>query len=145
VTEGSSPRDDLLRAVHVSFATGAMPAATWHVQNGTPLFALQELGGWESPEMVRRYAHLAADHLAPYAERLGVPPLKTAAQIRHRADSGKAVAISQKRVGLGAVEWSRTTDLLITNQLFMVMGALASATEATRQHRSVSRRTWRSR
>jgi integrase len=45
--------------------------ATWHVQNGTPLFALQELGGWESPEMVRRYAHLAADHLAPYAERLG--------------------------------------------------------------------------
>jgi hypothetical protein len=40
------------------------------VQNGTPLFALQELGGWQSPEMVRRYAHLAADHLAPYAERL---------------------------------------------------------------------------
>jgi integrase len=45
--------------------------ASWHVQSGTPLFALQEMGGWESPEMVRRYAHLAADHLAPYAERLG--------------------------------------------------------------------------
>jgi integrase len=45
--------------------------ASWHVQSGTPLFALQELGGWESAEMVRRYAHLAADHLAPYAERLG--------------------------------------------------------------------------
>jgi integrase len=44
--------------------------ASWHVQNGTPLFALQELGGWESPEMVRRYAHLSADHLAPYARRL---------------------------------------------------------------------------
>ena len=44
--------------------------ASWHVQNGTPLFALQELGGWQSPGMVRRYAHLAADHLAPYAERL---------------------------------------------------------------------------
>jgi len=28
------------------------------------------MGGWESPEMVRRYAHLAADHLAPFAERL---------------------------------------------------------------------------
>ena len=27
--------------------------------------------GWASTEMVRRYAHLAADHLAPYAERLG--------------------------------------------------------------------------
>jgi integrase len=45
--------------------------ASWHVQNGTPLFALQELGGWESPEMVRRYAHLTAEHLAPYADRLG--------------------------------------------------------------------------
>ena len=44
--------------------------ASWHVQQGTPSYALQELGGWESPEMVRRYAHLAADHLAPYADRL---------------------------------------------------------------------------
>ena len=44
--------------------------ASWHVQHGTPLFALQELGGWESPEMVRRYAHLTAEHLAPYADRL---------------------------------------------------------------------------
>jgi integrase len=44
--------------------------ASWHVQSGTPMFALQEMGGWESSEMVRRYAHLAADHLAPYAERL---------------------------------------------------------------------------
>jgi integrase len=45
--------------------------ASWHVQNGTPLFVLQELGGWASAEMVRRYAHLGAGHLAPYAERLG--------------------------------------------------------------------------
>ncbi|OIQ95298.1 tyrosine recombinase XerC [mine drainage metagenome] len=44
--------------------------ASWHVQNGTPLFALQELGGWESPEMVRRYAHFSAEHLAPYADKL---------------------------------------------------------------------------
>ena len=44
--------------------------ASWHIQGGTPLFALQELGGWESAEMVRRYAHLAADHLSPWADRL---------------------------------------------------------------------------
>jgi integrase len=44
--------------------------ASWHVQQGTPLYALQELGDWESPEMVRRYAHLSAEHLAPYADRL---------------------------------------------------------------------------
>jgi integrase len=44
--------------------------ASWHVQGGTPQFALQELGGWRSAEMVRRYAHLGAEHLAPYADRL---------------------------------------------------------------------------
>ena len=40
------------------------------MQGGTPLFALQDLGGWESAEMVRKYAHLAANHLAPWADRL---------------------------------------------------------------------------
>jgi integrase len=44
--------------------------ASWHVQQGTPRHALQELGGWESSEMVRRYAHFSAEHLAPYADRL---------------------------------------------------------------------------
>ncbi len=47
--------------------------ASWHVQAGTPLNVLQELGGWESASMVRRYAHFAADHLAEYAERLARP------------------------------------------------------------------------
>lgn len=44
--------------------------ASWHVQNGTPLHVLQELGAWESVEMVRRYAHLGQNHLADYAENL---------------------------------------------------------------------------
>lgn len=44
--------------------------ASWHVQGGTPLNVLQELGGWASNSMVQRYAHLAADHLAPWADRL---------------------------------------------------------------------------
>jgi len=44
--------------------------ASWHVQNGTPLHVLQELGAWESVEMVRRYAHLGQNHLAEYAESL---------------------------------------------------------------------------
>lgn len=60
--------------------------ASWHVQNGTPLFVLQELGGWESVEMVRRYAHLAADHLAPFADRLSalsVPASEFTARLRH--------------------------------------------------------------
>jgi beta-glucosidase/6-phospho-beta-glucosidase/beta-galactosidase len=40
------------------------------VQTGTPLHVLQELGGWESVEMVRRYAHLSSEHLAVYVDRL---------------------------------------------------------------------------
>ena len=44
--------------------------ASWHVQNGTPLNVLQELGGWSSYEMVQRYAHLAPDHLSNYANNL---------------------------------------------------------------------------
>jgi hypothetical protein len=35
----------------------------WHAQQGTPMSVLQELGGWESEQMVRRYAHFAPEHL----------------------------------------------------------------------------------
>ena len=44
--------------------------ASWHVQAGTPLYELQQLGGWESAEMVRRYAHLAPEHLAKAAANI---------------------------------------------------------------------------
>ena len=44
--------------------------ASWHVQAGTPLHVLQELGGWECVEMVRKYAHLSSEHLAGYVDRL---------------------------------------------------------------------------
>jgi len=47
--------------------------ASWHVQAGTPLHVLQELGGWASPEMVQRYAHLSAAHLEDYANNIGGP------------------------------------------------------------------------
>lgn len=42
--------------------------ASWHVQRGTPLMVLKELGGWETIEMVQKYAHLAPSHLADHAE-----------------------------------------------------------------------------
>jgi integrase len=44
--------------------------ASWHVQSGTPLLALQELGGWESVEMVRRYAHFSPPILSSFAANL---------------------------------------------------------------------------
>jgi len=43
--------------------------ASWHVQSGTPLHVLQELGGWSSLAMVQCYAHLSARHLAEHAEK----------------------------------------------------------------------------
>lgn len=45
--------------------------ASWHVQNGTPLYDLQEMGGWKSEKMVRRYAHLAPANLAKHAQVVG--------------------------------------------------------------------------
>ncbi|WP_235471216.1 site-specific integrase [Herbaspirillum hiltneri] len=54
--------------------------ASWHVQNGTPLYVVQELGGWESYEMVRRYAHLSAAHLKIFADNLS-PLIKPSALI----------------------------------------------------------------
>lgn len=44
--------------------------ASWHVQAGTRLYVLQELGRWECLEMVRKYAHLASDHLVQYVDRM---------------------------------------------------------------------------
>jgi len=49
--------------------------ASWHIQSGTPLHALKELGGWSDYKMVLRYAHLAPEHLAEYAERIN--PIRT--------------------------------------------------------------------
>jgi integrase len=48
--------------------------ASWHVQAGTPLHVLQELGGWECVEMVRKYAHLSSAHLREYVDRVQRAP-----------------------------------------------------------------------
>lgn len=45
--------------------------ASWHVQNGTPLYHVQEMGGWKSAAMLRRYAHLAPAQLNRDAEVIG--------------------------------------------------------------------------
>ncbi|MBC0853830.1 site-specific integrase [Pantoea stewartii] len=41
--------------------------ASWHVQDGTPLMVLKELGGWEKLEMVNKYAHLSGEHLSKFS------------------------------------------------------------------------------
>lgn len=44
--------------------------AGWLIQSGVPLSVLQEMGGWESVDMVRRYAHLAPNHLSEHARHI---------------------------------------------------------------------------
>jgi site-specific recombinase XerD len=44
--------------------------ASWHVQNGTALHELQQLGGRSNYEMVLRYVHLSSEHLKVAAERI---------------------------------------------------------------------------
>ena len=42
--------------------------ASWLAQQETPMNVLQELGGWESEKMVRRYANLSKSQLMQHAE-----------------------------------------------------------------------------
>ena len=44
--------------------------ASWHAQAGTSPAELQELGGWSTPQMVNRYAHLGGEHLKTAASRI---------------------------------------------------------------------------
>lgn len=44
--------------------------ASWLVQEGVPLYALQEMGGWKTAAMVRKYAHLSPAHNLRYAQRI---------------------------------------------------------------------------
>lgn len=44
--------------------------ASWHVQNGTPIYVLKELGGWADMEMVQKYAHLSPGHLSQHVENV---------------------------------------------------------------------------
>lgn len=44
--------------------------ASWLRQSDVPTWVLQELGGWKSESMVRRYAHMSVKHLQPYADQL---------------------------------------------------------------------------
>ncbi|MDR5771087.1 MULTISPECIES: site-specific integrase [unclassified Caballeronia] len=52
--------------------------ASWHVQNGTPLERLKQMGGWSDYSMVLRYAHLAPDHLVEHAESVTIWAQSTA-------------------------------------------------------------------
>lgn len=45
--------------------------ATLHMQAGTPLHVVQQLGGWASAQMTQRYAHFTPGHLAGHVAAFG--------------------------------------------------------------------------
>ena len=61
--------------------------ASWHVQAGTPLHAVQALGGWASPTLVSRYGHHDASSLQGYAAAV---PLQGATVTKSKARARKA-------------------------------------------------------
>ncbi|MBY0498521.1 MAG: tyrosine-type recombinase/integrase [Nitrosomonas sp.] len=41
--------------------------ASWLTQKGVPLNVIEEMGAWESTEIVKRYAHLAPERFRRHA------------------------------------------------------------------------------
>lgn len=68
--------------------------ASWHAQDGTPMHALQTLGGWQTPSMVQRYAHLGLCDLKRYAEQVRIEPTSgyDLATYQERATTGDAAS-----------------------------------------------------
>lgn len=77
---GAPVHDVTTRAWHDACARAGVPDftfhdfrhtwASWHVQRGTPLEVLQQLGGWATYEMVLKYGHLGRSHVAHWADNV---------------------------------------------------------------------------
>lgn len=65
--------------------------ASWHAMAGTSMQELQELGGWETAAMVRKYAHLSARHLAEAADRISAPQLQNLLQSEGGESTGTGI------------------------------------------------------
>ncbi len=76
--------------------------ATRHVESGTDLLALKELGGWRTLEMVQRYAHPSQEYLSSQAKNIDAKskevsnePFKSVARISERGNEEKSKKSSQ--------------------------------------------------
>ena len=72
--------------------------ASWHVQSGTSLPELMELGGWKSYEMVLRYAHLAPEKLSFVAGRIERQPSKLVDQTLRSENVAKNATLALRSV-----------------------------------------------
>lgn len=61
--------------------------ASWLRQNDVPTWVLQELGGWKSEVMVRRYAHMSVKHWQPHADQLIFKDIKAPSQVSEKIEA----------------------------------------------------------
>jgi len=66
--------------------------ASWLAQKGVPMHDIQEMGGWETAAMVRRYTHLSPAHLAHRAKLLDGVIDTNSAQSVERASEGESLS-----------------------------------------------------
>ena len=85
--------------------------ASWHVQAGTPLYVLKELGGWETLEMVKKYAHMDAGHLARFASAVTFWAHQ-ASEMQNATGEGGVKPLIDKE-NSGGASGTRTPDLRI--------------------------------
>lgn len=81
--------------------------ASWHVQAGTPLLVLKELGGWSSLSMVERYAHLAPSHLAQHSNNI---ELRGLSEVLVNQEKTPLTDCSESGVDIGGLCGDRTHD-----------------------------------
>jgi len=48
--------------------------ASWHIQAGTPMEVVQELGGWSTHEAMKIYAHHSPTSLSKWTENISTKP-----------------------------------------------------------------------
>lgn len=85
--------------------------ASWHVQAGTPLFVLKELGGWETLEMVKKYAHMDGATLAQWANHVTFTAQQTPETKIATGQGGDNALIHNDNYG--GASGTRTPDLRI--------------------------------
>jgi len=78
--DGSPPKEIPSKVWKRALKDAGLKNVRWHDlrhtwaslarQNGAPLEAIQELGGWKDARMVMRYSHLSVDHLRDHAKVL---------------------------------------------------------------------------
>lgn len=100
------------------YAAIAVLIGSRHVQSGTSLMVLKELGGWETIEMVQKYAHLDVGHLANMSRPAKYShDLVTVAKQTTKKPLKQAANLLILKAFSGPPGWTRTSDQRIMSPL----------------------------